>query len=73
MVQPEDWLVPMRDYDLHMRMVGYLHNEYPKVNITLHAGELTFGQVPPEENSAATSRAPIGHPPTHNASGTERT
>ncbi|MCU1285188.1 MAG: adenosine deaminase [Acidobacteriales bacterium] len=57
MVQPEDWLVPMRDYDLHMRMVGYLHNEYPKVNITLHAGELTFGQVPPEELGRHVPRA----------------
>jgi adenosine deaminase len=49
LVQPEDWLVPMRDYDLHMRMIDYLHNESPQVKITLHAGELTFGQIPPEE------------------------
>jgi hypothetical protein len=47
-VQPEDWHVPVRDYDLHMEMVDYLHGVHPKVNITLHAGELTFGQVPPE-------------------------
>jgi adenosine deaminase len=49
LVQPEDWHVPMRDYDLHMRMIDYLHKESPQVNITLHAGELTLGQVPPEE------------------------
>jgi hypothetical protein len=49
LVQPEDWLIPMRDYDLHMRMLDVLHGISPNVNITLHAGELTFGQVPPEE------------------------
>jgi adenosine deaminase len=48
-VQPEDGLVAMRDYDLHMRMLDYLHKQYPEVHITLHAGELGFGLVPPEE------------------------
>ncbi len=48
MVQPEDWHVPVRDYDLHMRMVEFLHARYPQVNIALHAGELTLGLVPPE-------------------------
>ena len=38
MVQPEDWHVPVRDYDLHMRMVAFLHARYPQVNIALHAG-----------------------------------
>lgn len=47
LVQPEDWLVPVRDYDLHMRMIDYFHAQFPKVKITLHAGELTLGQVPP--------------------------
>jgi adenosine deaminase len=47
-VQPEDWLVPVRDYDLHMKMLDYMHRQYPKVNITLHAGELAFGQVMPD-------------------------
>jgi adenosine deaminase len=31
-----------------MRMLDYLHRNYPKVHITLHAGELTQGLVPPE-------------------------
>jgi adenosine deaminase len=31
-----------------MKMVQYLHSVYPKVNISLHAGELTPGLVPPE-------------------------
>jgi adenosine deaminase len=48
LVMPEDWYVPMRDFDLHMRMIDYLHNLYPKVHISLHAGELAMGLVPPE-------------------------
>ncbi len=47
-VQPEDYMVAMRDYSLHMKMVEYLHGLYPKVHITLHAGELAPGMVPPE-------------------------
>ncbi|WP_162601478.1 adenosine deaminase family protein [Occallatibacter savannae] len=47
-VQPEDYLVSMRDYSLHMKMIDYLHGLYPKVHITLHAGELAPGMVPPE-------------------------
>lgn len=48
LVQPEDWLVPMADFTLHMRMIEFLHGLYPKVHITLHAGELSPGIVPPE-------------------------
>jgi adenosine deaminase len=48
LVMPEDWYVPMHDFDLHMRMLDYLHGLYPKVHITLHAGELAMGVVPPE-------------------------
>ena len=47
-VQPEDYVIPMRDYTLQMRMLEYLHSVYPKVHITLHAGELAPGMVPPE-------------------------
>jgi adenosine deaminase len=47
-VQPEDYMVSMRDYTLHMKMVEYLHGLYPKVHIALHAGELAPGMVPPE-------------------------
>jgi adenosine deaminase len=46
-VQPEDWFVPLRDYDLHMRIFSFLKKQYPKVRITMHAGELSFGLVPP--------------------------
>ncbi len=48
LVMPEDWYVPMRDFNLHMRMLDYLHGIYPKVHISLHAGELAIGLVPPE-------------------------
>lgn len=48
LVMPEDWHVPMRDYDLHMRMFRFLRSTYPGVNVALHAGELALGVVPPE-------------------------
>ena len=48
LVMPEDDPVPMRDFSLHMRMLDYLHKLYPAVHITLHAGELAEGLVPPE-------------------------
>ena len=47
LVMPEDGIVSMRDYPLHMRMVKYLHEIYPRVHVTLHAGELAYGLVPP--------------------------
>jgi len=47
-VMPEDGRISMEDYTLHMRVVGFLHNLYPKVHISLHAGELAPGLVPPE-------------------------
>jgi adenosine deaminase len=37
----------MQDYHLQMLMLDYLHSIYPKVRISLHAGELAFGMVPP--------------------------
>ena len=47
-VMAEDGAVAMRDYELHMQMVNFLHGLYPQVHITLHAGELAPGLVPPE-------------------------
>lgn len=49
LVMPEDAYLPIHDFNLHMRMLDYLHSLYPKVHITLHAGELTQNLVPPEE------------------------
>ncbi len=46
-VMPEDGYLSMRDYHLQMQMLDYLHAVYPKVHITLHAGELAPGMVPP--------------------------
>jgi adenosine deaminase len=48
LVMPEDWYVPMHDFDLHMKMLDYLHGIYPRVHISLHADELAMGLVPPE-------------------------
>lgn len=47
-VMPEDGYLSMRDYHLQMQMVDYLHSIYPKVQISLHAGELAPGLVTPE-------------------------
>ena len=48
LVQPEDGYVSMRDYSLQMRMIQFLRPLYPNVKVSLHAGELTSGWVPPE-------------------------
>ena len=48
LVMPEDGYVSMNDYALHMKMVAYLHATYPKVHISLHAGEIAPGLVPYE-------------------------
>jgi adenosine deaminase len=47
-VMPEDGFISMRDYTLQMKMLDYLHSVYPKVRISLHAGELAPGLVTPE-------------------------
>ena len=47
-VMPEDGYISMRDYALQMKMVNFLHGVYPKVHITLHAGELGYGMVTPD-------------------------
>jgi adenosine deaminase len=47
-VQPEDAYIAMRDYRLQMQMLDVVHGFYPQVHISLHAGELAPGMVPPE-------------------------
>jgi hypothetical protein len=47
-VMPEDGYTSMRDYTLHMRMFDFFHQLYPKVHLTLHAGELAPGLVRPD-------------------------
>lgn len=49
MVQPEDASFATGDYKLHMRMIRFLKTVYPEGNVTLHAGELVPGLVPPED------------------------
>ena len=44
-VMPEDGYISMTDFALQMRMVDFLHGLYPKVRITLHAGEIAPGLV----------------------------
>ena len=47
-VGAEDDYISMADYAAQMRMVGFLRGLYPKVHVSLHAGELAPGLVPPE-------------------------
>jgi adenosine deaminase len=47
-VQPEDARLAMAEYYRQMLMLEFLHGLYPKVHISLHAGELAPGMVPPE-------------------------
>jgi len=47
-VGDENDVISMADYAEHMRMVGFLRELYPKVRVSLHAGELAPGLVPPE-------------------------
>lgn len=48
-VAPEDGPVALRDYGLHMRMFRFFAKRYPKVALSLHAGELSPGMVPPRD------------------------
>ncbi len=62
LVMPEDAYVPMHDFDLHMRMLDYLHGVYPTVHITLHAGELSRPLVSPfEMRSHIRKSIELGH------------
>jgi adenosine deaminase len=47
-VMPEDGYLSMSQYHRQMLMLDYLHSVYPKVHISLHAGELAPGLVPPD-------------------------
>lgn len=49
LVAPEDDPVALRDFELQMRIFGYFHRKYPAVKISLHAGELWLGLVPPSD------------------------
>lgn len=51
LVQPEDGIVSLRDYHKHMLIFEYLHQIYPNVPISLHAGELSPQAVTPDNLS----------------------
>lgn len=48
LVQAEDSLSSMQNFTTQMKMLDFLHGQYPKAHISLHAGELAPGLVPPE-------------------------
>ena len=48
-VAPENNVVSLKDYTLHMKMYQYLRAKHPSVNRALHAGELTLGMVRPKD------------------------
>jgi adenosine deaminase len=49
LVMPEDGYIARHDYALHMQMLDFFHKLYPKIPISLHAGELAPGLVPYED------------------------
>lgn len=49
LVQPEDGIIALRDYQKQMAVFDYFHKLYPQVHIALHAGELAPAAVVPEE------------------------
>ena len=49
LVEPEDGYYSLKDYTMHMEMIRALRKFYPKVMVSLHAGELTMGMVPPKD------------------------
>lgn len=48
LVQSEGGVLSTRDYSKQMRVFQFLHHRYPKVHISLHAGELTNDLVTPQ-------------------------
>lgn len=48
-VAPEHGETALKDYHLHMLMFKYLHQRFPNVKYSMHAGELAMGLVLPED------------------------
>lgn len=48
-VAPEDNPVTLSDYGKQMASVAFARTELPAVSVSLHAGELTIGLVPPKD------------------------
>jgi hypothetical protein len=49
LVAPEDDPATLRNYREQMAMIGRLATVFPKVAVSLHAGEFAMGLVPPED------------------------
>lgn len=49
LVAPEDDPVARADYAAHMAMIRWLAARHPGVKVSLHAGELALGLVPPRD------------------------
>lgn len=47
-VQPENGVIALRDFSKHMRIYNFLHNAYPDVHISMHAGELDSKTTKPQ-------------------------
>ncbi|HYX30085.1 MAG TPA: hypothetical protein VE863_16205 [Pyrinomonadaceae bacterium] len=48
LVQAEDGLSSMQNFVVQMQMLEFLHPMYPRAHVSLHAGELAPGIVPPD-------------------------
>jgi len=48
LVQGEDSLASMQNFSVQMKMLSSLRRLYPRAHLTLHAGELAPGLVPPD-------------------------
>jgi len=48
-VAPEDNPVTLADYGKQMASIAFARTELPDVSVSLHAGELTIGLVPPKD------------------------
>ncbi len=61
-VQPEDGIIALRDYHAQMEILAFLHQAYPDVHISLHAGELVPAEVTPNDIQFHINEAiKIGH------------
>jgi adenosine deaminase len=48
LVQAEDGLSSMQNFTVQMQMLQFLWTQYPRAHLSLHAGELAPGLVPPD-------------------------
>jgi adenosine deaminase len=56
LVQAEDGAASMQNFSVHMQMLKFLRPMYPRAHLSLHAGELVPGIVPPRRFDLSHSR-----------------